>query len=50
MCKLALILFIVLTAAPASAQSKANPKCPADYDLVGRVCQNSSTGDIALPD
>jgi hypothetical protein len=47
--KLALILFTVLTAVLASAGSKASPKCPANYDLVGPVCQNGSTGDIALP-
>ena len=50
MCKILLILFtITLTSVPGSTQSKAHPKCPAGYDFVGTVCQNSSTGDIALP-
>ena len=47
--KLALILFTILTAVLALAQAKANPQCPTDYDFVGAVCQNSSTGDIVLP-
>ena len=49
--KLALIILTVsLSSVPAAAQSTDNPKCPAGYDLVGRLCQDSSNGDIVLPD
>jgi hypothetical protein len=49
MCKLVLLLTVALTLVAVSTQSKANSRCPAGYDFVATVCQNSSTGDIALP-
>jgi hypothetical protein len=33
----------------ATAQSNTKPQCPAGYSLVGPVCQESSSGDIVLP-
>ncbi len=48
--KLALtILTVGLLSVPAAAQSN-DPQCPAGYVLVGRLCQDSSTGDVVLPD
>jgi hypothetical protein len=41
---------IGLMATTAVAQSSAKLRCPAGYDLIGTYCQNSSTGDIVLPD
>ena len=46
--KLALtILTVSLLSVPAAAD---NPQCPAGYELVGRLCHDSSTGDVVLPD
>ena len=48
--KLALtILTVGLVSAPAAAQSNDSPQCPAGYSLVGQLCQDSSNGDIVLP-
>jgi hypothetical protein len=48
--KLALtILTVSLLSVPAVAQSKVNPQCPAGYDLVEQLCQDSSNGDIVMP-
>jgi hypothetical protein len=48
--KLALaILTVSLLSGPAAAQSNDNRQCPAGYDLVGKLCQDSSNGDIVLP-
>jgi hypothetical protein len=47
--KLALtILTFSLLSVPAAAQSN-DKQCPAGYDLVGKLCQDSSNGDIVLP-
>ena len=35
---------------PAAAQSTDNLQCPAGYELVGKLCHDSSTGDFVLPD
>ena len=35
---------------PVGAQSTDNPQCPAGYELVGKLCHDSSTGDFVLPD
>jgi hypothetical protein len=49
--RLALALIaIVLMSATALAQSGTNKHCPAGYELIGTFCQNSSTGDVVLPD
>jgi hypothetical protein len=46
--KLALtILTVSLLSGPTAAD---NPQCPAGYELVGRLCHDSSTGDVVLPD
>ena len=42
-------LAIGLMSVAAAAQSSTKPQCPAGYDLIGTVCQNSSTGDVVLP-
>ena len=42
-------LVIGLMSVAAAAQSN-TPHCPDGYELVGAVCQNSSTGDVVLPD
>jgi hypothetical protein len=48
--KLALtILTVSLLSVPAAAQSNDNPQCPAGYDLVENLCQDSSNGDVVLP-
>jgi hypothetical protein len=48
--KLALtILTVSLLSVPAAAQSNDNPQCPAGYNLVEKLCQDSSNGDIVLP-
>jgi hypothetical protein len=43
------ILTVSLLSGPAAAQSNDNRQCPAGYDLVGKLCQDSSNGDIVLP-
>ena len=49
--KLALTIVTVgLLSLPAAAQSTGNPLCPAGYELVGRLCHDSATGDVVLPD
>jgi hypothetical protein len=49
--KLALtILTLGLLSLPAAAQSTDNPLCPAGYELIGRLCHDSATGDVVLPD
>lgn len=49
--KLALTLLTVgLLSLPAAAQSTDNPLCPAGYELIGRLCHDSATGDVVLPD
>ena len=46
--KLALtILTVSVLSGPTAAD---DPQCPAGYVLVGRLCQDSSTGDVVLPD
>jgi hypothetical protein len=45
---LALLTVSVLSVA-AMAQSNTKPQCPAGYSPVGPVCQDSSSGDIVLP-
>jgi hypothetical protein len=48
--KLALtILTVGLLSVPAAAQSTNSPQCPAGYDLVGKLCHDSSNGDVVLP-
>jgi hypothetical protein len=48
--KLALtILTVSLLSVSVAAQSNAKPQCPAGYDLAGTLCQDSSNGDIVLP-
>jgi hypothetical protein len=48
--KLALtILTVSHMSLPAAAQSNDNPQCPAGYDLVGKLCEDGSNGDIVLP-
>jgi hypothetical protein len=48
--KLAFFLLAVsLLSVAVSAQQDARDHCPAGYDLVGKVCQASSTGDVVLP-
>jgi hypothetical protein len=44
------ILTVGFLSAPAGAQSTNYPQCPAGYELVGRLCHDSSTGDVVLPD
>ena len=41
---------IGLMSVAAAAQSSTKRQCPAGYDLIGTVCQNSSTGDVVLPE
>jgi len=49
--KLALtILTVSLLSGPTAAQSTGNPLCPAGYDLIGRLCHDSASGDVVLPD
>jgi hypothetical protein len=36
-----------MSAVAAAQQNK--PHCPAGYELIGTVCQNTSTGDVVLP-
>jgi len=48
--KLALTVLASLLTVPGVAQSTDNPQCPAGYVLVGRLCQDSSAGDVVLPD
>ena len=49
--KLALtILTVSLLSGPAVAQSNDSPLCPAGYYLAGRLCHDSATGDVVLPD
>jgi hypothetical protein len=49
--KLALtILPVGLLSLAAAAQSTDNPLCPAGYELIGRLCHDSATGDVVLPD
>jgi hypothetical protein len=43
------ILSVSLLSLPAAAQSNHKSPCPAGYDVVGKLCQDSSTGDIVLP-
>ena len=43
------LLAVSLLSVSVSAQQNARDHCPAGYDLVGKVCQSSSTGDIVLP-
>ena len=43
------ILTVGLLSVSAAAQSNNTPQCPAGYDLVGKLCQDSSNGDIVLP-
>jgi hypothetical protein len=43
------ILTVSLLSVPAAAQSNDNPQCPAGYDLVGKLCEDGSNGDIVLP-
>jgi hypothetical protein len=43
------ILTISLLSVPAAAQSNDSPLCPAGYVLVERLCHDSSTGDIVVP-
>ena len=51
MYRLALALMAIgLMAVTAMAQSSTKAHCPPGYELIGTVCQNSSTGDIVLPD
>jgi hypothetical protein len=44
------ILAVGLLSAPAGAQSTNYPQCPAGYELVGKLCHDSSNGDVVLPD
>ena len=44
------ILTVSLLSVPAVAQSNDSPLCPAGYYLAGRLCHDSSTGDVVLPD
>jgi len=44
------LLTVSLLSGPATAQSTDNPPCPAGYELVGRLCHDSSSGDVVLPD
>jgi hypothetical protein len=46
--KLAL-LGIGLVSVTAIAQPSGKPQCPPGYQLAGPVCQDSSSGDIVLP-
>jgi len=43
------VSLISLISAAANAQPSAKPQCPAGYQLIGPVCQNSSSGDVVLP-
>ena len=43
------LLTISLMSVAAAAQSNVKPQCPPGYSPVGTVCQDSSTGDIVLP-
>jgi hypothetical protein len=43
-------LAIGLMSVTAVAQSSTKAHCPRGYDLIGTVCQNSSTGDVVLPE
>jgi len=44
------IVTLSLLSVPAVAQSTANPQCPAGYELVGRLGNDGSNGDVVLPD
>ena len=44
------LMAIGLMSVAAMAQSSTTTHCPAGYELIGTVCQNSSTGDVVLPD
>jgi hypothetical protein len=44
------ILTVGLLSVPAAAQSTNSPQCPAGYDLVGKLCYDSSNGDVVLRD
>jgi hypothetical protein len=49
--RLALAIWTVsLLSVPAAAQLNDNPLCPAGYELVGKLCHDSSNGDVVLPD
>jgi len=43
-------LAIGLMSVTAVAQSSTKTHCPKGFDLIGTVCQNSSTGDVVLPE
>jgi hypothetical protein len=43
------VLAVSLLSVTATAQSAAKLQCPAGYSAVGTVCQDSSSGDIVLP-
>jgi uncharacterized protein YceK len=48
--KLALALLAVsLMSGAATAQSNTKPQCPPGYSAVGTICQDSSSGDVVLP-
>jgi hypothetical protein len=44
------VLTVGLLSIPAGAQSTNYPQCPAGYELVGKLCHDSSNGDVVLPD
>ena len=44
------VLTVSLLSVSAAAQSTDNAQCPAGYALVGKLCQDSSNGDVVLPD
>jgi hypothetical protein len=49
--KLALtLLAICLMSVTAVAQSSTKTHCPRGYYLMVTICQNSSTGDVVLPE
>jgi hypothetical protein len=43
-------LAISLMSVTAVAQSSSKTRCPRGYSLIGTICQNSSTGDVVLPE
>jgi hypothetical protein len=43
------VLAVSLLSVTATAQTASTPHCPAGYSAVGTVCQDSSSGDIVLP-
>ena len=43
------LLGFCLMSITATAQPSGKPPCPAGYQLVGPVCQDSSSGDVVLP-